>query len=54
MKKRKKLVTEKTIINIDEVVFKIKAQELQAELFVEYVNKKCQYPVLELKLNNTR
>ncbi|MBT2736187.1 hypothetical protein [Bacillus sp. ISL-7] len=50
MKRSKKFITEDTIINIDEDVFKIKAQKLYWELFVDYVNNKYGYTVLELKI----
>jgi hypothetical protein len=49
MKERKKLVTVDTVINVDEDVFKIKAQELICELFVDYVNNLHQSAILELK-----
>lgn len=49
MKERKKLVTEDTVINIDEDVFKVVAQQLFWEMLVEYANKKYGSPVLELK-----
>jgi hypothetical protein len=49
MKERKKLVTADTVINVDEDVFKIKAEELICELFVDYVNNLHQSTVLELK-----
>ena len=50
MKTRKRLITEDTVIEINEEVFKIKAEELLCELFVDYVNKKYGYTVLELKI----
>jgi hypothetical protein len=51
MKKEKKsFITEDTVIDINEEVFKIKAEELMYELFVDYVNKKYGYTVLELKI----
>ncbi|MBS4188689.1 hypothetical protein KHA94_00445 [Bacillus sp. FJAT-49705] len=49
MAERRKLITEDTKINIDESVFKAKAEELICELFVDYVNKLHQSSVLELK-----
>lgn len=49
MKKRKKFITDDTKINIDEAVFKVKAEELICELFVEYVNSKYGAAVIELK-----
>ncbi|WHY64665.1 hypothetical protein [Neobacillus sp. SuZ13] len=49
MKGRKNLVTEDTVINVDESVLKIKAEELLCELFVDYVNEKYGYNVLEIK-----
>lgn len=49
MKERKKLVTEDTVINIDEDVFKVVAQQLFWEMLVEYANNKYGSPVLELK-----
>lgn len=49
MKERKKLVTEDTVIKIDEDVFKLKAEELICELFVDYVNNQYDSVVLELK-----
>jgi hypothetical protein len=49
MKARRNFITEETIINIDEDVFKIKAQELYWELFVDYVNNKYGYTVIELR-----
>lgn len=50
MKERRKLVTEDTIINVDENILKEKAEELICELFVDYVNNLYDNPVLELKL----
>jgi hypothetical protein len=52
IKKRKKYITEATVINIDEEVFNVKAKELICELFVEYVNKHYGNPVVELKNNS--
>jgi hypothetical protein len=49
VKERKKLVTEDTVINIDEAAFKAKAEELICELFVDYVNDLHQSSVIELK-----
>lgn len=49
MRERKNYITEDTMITIDEEIFKILAQELVNELFVEYVNEKYGYAVLELK-----
>ncbi|MFD0827596.1 hypothetical protein ACT8ZR_18370 [Neobacillus sp. M.A.Huq-85] len=49
MKKRKSFITEDTIINIDEEIFIIKAEELICELFVDYVNGKYGRTVLELR-----
>ncbi|WP_286231334.1 hypothetical protein [Neobacillus mesonae] len=46
---RKKLVTEDTIINIDKDVFKVRAEKLICELFVDYVNGKYGELVIELK-----
>lgn len=58
MKKRKKLITENTIINVDESILKSKAEELICELFVDYVNNKKEKTVLELvtkwSLNNVK
>jgi hypothetical protein len=51
-KERKSFITENTIINIDEEAFKINAQQLLCEMFVEYVNKKYGYPVLELRIKD--
>jgi hypothetical protein len=48
-KNRRKLVTEETVINIDEEVFQLKAEELYTEMFVDYVNKILGRVVLELK-----
>lgn len=47
---RRKLVTEDTVINIDETVFKLKAEELMCEMFIGFVNDKFNSPVLEIKL----
>ncbi|MCM3456585.1 hypothetical protein M3685_22040 [Heyndrickxia oleronia] len=49
MEERRKFITEETKINIDESVFKEKAEELICELFVEYVNNRYQSTVVELK-----
>ncbi|MFS0776102.1 hypothetical protein ABC255_08860 [Neobacillus sp. 3P2-tot-E-2] len=49
MKERKSFITEETIINIDEDVFKVVAQQLLCELFVEYVNNKYGKIVIELR-----
>ncbi|WP_428909423.1 hypothetical protein [Niallia sp. Krafla_26] len=49
MRERKPLITEETKINIDESVFKEKAEELFVELFVNYVNDMHKSPVLEIK-----
>jgi hypothetical protein len=49
MRERKKFITEETVINIDEDVFKLKAEELICELFVDYVNNLYDSAVLELK-----
>lgn len=46
---RKKFITEETKINIDESVFKIKAEELICEMFVDYVNGLYGFTVVELK-----
>jgi|GEM_PF-6808321 len=48
-KQRKKYITENTKINIDEDVFKIKAEELICELFVAYVNDLYGFNMVELK-----
>lgn len=49
MEERKKFITENTKINLDEEVFKVKAQELFWESLVEFANKKFKSAVLELK-----
>lgn len=50
MKERRKLVTEETIINVDEDVLKIRAEKLLTELFVDFVNSHFPSPVIEIKL----
>ncbi|MEY2196880.1 hypothetical protein AB7942_29845 [Neobacillus sp. BF23-41] len=49
MKKRKRYITEETMINIDEDVFKIKSEELICALFIDYVNDKHGKIVIELR-----
>ncbi|MCM2531723.1 hypothetical protein NDK43_04020 [Neobacillus pocheonensis] len=50
MKERRKFITERTIINIDEEYFKELAEELICELFVDYVNDKYGRTVIEKKV----
>lgn len=49
MKERGSYITENTKINIDESVFKARAEELICEEFVEYVNELYQATVIEIK-----
>jgi hypothetical protein len=53
-KKRKKFITSETVINIDEEVFKLNAQQLWCEMLVEYANEKYGYTVLELNFSEKR
>lgn len=46
---RKSFITPETEIEIDEKGFKILAEELICELFVDFVNNKHQSTVVELK-----
>jgi hypothetical protein len=48
--KKKSFITEDTVINIDEDVFKLKAEELLCELFVDYVNNLHGKTVIELRI----
>ncbi|MED4163553.1 hypothetical protein [Halalkalibacterium halodurans] len=49
MEGRRCLINDATKVNIDEEVFKRKAEELMCEMFVDYVNDQRPSPVLELK-----
>ncbi|KYC92226.1 hypothetical protein B4102_3767 [Heyndrickxia sporothermodurans] len=49
MEERRKFITEDTKININEEVFKERAEELICEMFVDYVNNLHQSTVVELK-----
>ena len=50
MKERKSFITEDTKINIDEEIFKENAENLICELFIEFVNKKYGFAVVERKI----
>lgn len=50
MKERKSFITEDTVINIDEEAFRINAENLICELFIEFVNEKYGYVVVERKI----
>jgi hypothetical protein len=54
MKERRSFITEETIISGDEDVLKVKIQKLALELFVDYVNNKYGYTVLEIVTENRR
>lgn len=51
-KKRRKFITEETIIKFDEEAFKVIAQKLYWELLVEFINNKYGRTVVELKVTN--
>lgn len=49
MKERKSFITEDTKINIDEDVFKAKAEELICEILVDFINNQHDSAVVEIK-----
>ncbi|MFO1444142.1 hypothetical protein KDN24_13195 [Bacillus sp. Bva_UNVM-123] len=50
MKDRKSIITEDTIIEFDEEAFRINAENLLCELFIEYVNEKYGFALVERKI----